>query len=93
MSNYLIIDGDKEISNASGDKNKVDFMDDKGKRRCTAIDFGAGVKICDVTGKPITLNYSELARLIEAFYIMKAEGNNTHSSTIYKVQKELVKEI
>ena len=93
MSNYLSIDEDKEVTDINGTEAHVVFKRDNGKVICTVTDFGNGVRVCDQTSKPITLNYSQLAHLVEAFFVMKSEGNNTHGCTIYKVKKDLIKEI
>ena len=92
---YLLIDADKETINLDATAKEVIFMDDKRKVLCSLVDFGNGIRISNYPrpGKTLTIDYSQLAYLIDAFFILKAEGNNLYGSHIFKVQKELIKEI
>ena len=99
MSRYMIVDADQGHTQADGKDSEVVFMDHKRKVKAFVNDNGNGVKVTVMSGpgkppgKSITLDYSQLVYLVEAFFIMKAEGNNIHSSTIVKIQPDFVKEI
>jgi hypothetical protein len=99
MSRYMIVDADQEHTQADGKDSEVVFMDHKRKVKAFVNDNGNGVQVTMMSapgkppGKSITLDYSQLVYLVEAFFIMKSEGNNIHSSTIVKIQPDFIKEI